>query len=95
MLHLLLKVKSLKVIITMGLLLAGLYMGYLNTQTPDVRVHIIGNPLTFYLGASLSIIGFLLLSKTIKYNNALEWLGINSLAILCNTFESTVFICET
>ena len=77
-----LKSKILESFITMGLLLAGLYMGYLNTQSPDVRFHIIGNPLTFYLGASLSIIGFLLLSKNIKYNNALEWLGINSLAIL-------------
>jgi fucose 4-O-acetylase-like acetyltransferase len=64
-------------------LIMGLIFMNLNKLTPDLRVNIIGNPFVFYLSSFLLIFALLLLSCIVYKEKITEWLGINSLLIMC------------
>lgn len=65
------------------LLILGIFMVSLNTLKPDLRVNLIGNVFVFYLASFILITATLLLSRLINKNKILEWLGNNSLLIMC------------
>lgn len=68
---------------TIVLIVVGGYIAFFNTQTPDVRVNIIGNPMLFYVAGSLLILGFLYFSRIFKKEIFINFLGVNSLLIMC------------
>lgn len=76
------KLRGVKFVVGVSLFLIGLGLAYFNIAIPDVRVNIIGNSLIFFVSASLSILGLLLLSQYIELK-VLTWMGLNSLAIMC------------
>lgn len=65
------------------LLVLGIFIVCLNSFIPDLRVNLIGNPFVFYLASFILIIATLFLSRLIKENKPLQWLGDNSLLIMC------------
>lgn len=74
--------KPLIILISFAVISLGVLISFQNIKTPDVRINIIGNPLLFYFGAILTIIGVLLGSRYVN-SKTLIWLGVNSLSIMC------------
>lgn len=75
--------------ITAFLFVTGVTISFMNDRTPDVRIHIIGNPFFFYWGAMLIILGLFFLFQLIFSMfffiqlRLVAWLGVNSLLIMC------------
>lgn len=65
------------------LLILGVFIANSNSIIPDLRINLIGNSIVFYLASILLIFATLLLSRLIKEHKILEWLGNNSLLIMC------------
>lgn len=61
----------------------GIYLVSLNVLKPDLRVNLIGNPFIFYSASLLLILASLFLSRLLQKNKILQWLGENSLLIMC------------
>lgn len=64
-------------------LIVGVFIANANSTTPDLRINLIGNPFVFYSASVMLIFATLLLSRLINENKIVEWLGNNSLLIMC------------